>query len=329
MSPPSLGSWKHWHDAAPPRLGISACLLGQAVRFDGGHKRDRFCVEDLGPWVEWVPVCPEVEAGMPVPRPSLRLVETPGSLRLIAPKTGDDWTEALERFSAARVRQLARRELDGYVLKKDSPSCGMERVKVYGASGRLHSCGTGVFAAALERELPTLPLEEEGRLNDPRLRENFIERIFCRQRWRVFLREGATRRRLVEFHTAHKLLLRAHGEAGYQRLGRLVGSAGTLRDDALVHAYGEELHRTLRALTTVKRHANVLQHAMGYLKRLLAPGDKQEILTAIDDYRAGMLPLVVPLTLIRYNLRRFGVEYLLGQLYFDPHPKELMLRNHA
>lgn len=322
--------WRGWHDEAEPlRLGVSSCLLGEEVRFDGGHKRDRFVTDVLGPWVEWVPVCPEVDVGMGIPRPTIRLVKEDRGERLVAPKTGEDFTERMDTYAKGKLRELEDIGLDGYILKKGSPSCGMERLNVFGNDMPVHRRGVGRFTARLIEHWPHLPIEEEGRLNDPRLRENFIERVFCRNRWRLAVKRGLTRRRLVEFHTAHKLLLRAHNEASYQRLGKLIGSAGTIPDRELFASYEDEFQSCLRAKSNAKRHTNVLQHAMGYLKRVLDPAEKRDILAAIEDYRLGLLPLIVPLTLIRFNVNKHDVEYLRGQLYFDPNPKELMLRNHS
>jgi uncharacterized protein YbgA (DUF1722 family)/uncharacterized protein YbbK (DUF523 family) len=329
-SAPEVGCWSHWHHPDRPlRLGVSTCLLGEPVRFDGGQCRDRFVKDTLGQWFEFVPVCPEVEIGMGIPRPTVRLVDEGEGVRLVAPSSGEDFTARMDDYAAERIAALRELELDGYVLKKGSPSCGLERIKVYrnGMPARRNEAGR--FAAALRERWPGLPLEEEGRLNDARLRENFIERVFCRNRWRTLVARGLDRRRLVEFHTAHKLLIRAHNESAYRRLGKLVGSAGTMEDRELFTRYELEFHEALQTKATTKRNVNVLQHAQGYFKTQLSSAEKREMLGAIDDYRRGLLPLIVPLTLMRYNIRRHGVDYLAGQLYFDPHPKELMLRNHA
>jgi len=321
-------AWKHWHDAAEPiRLGISSCLLGQKVRFDGGHKHDRYLTDILGEWVEWVPVCPEIEIGLGIPRPTIRLEGTADDARLVEPTSGDDLTDKMWTYSERKVSDLQRIDLDGYVLKRASPSCGMERVKVYGKGGMPMKNGVGVYARVLMERWPQLPVEEEGRLNDPVLRENFIERIFSRNRWRRLVRDGLTRRRLVEFHTAHKLLLRSHNEAGYQRCGRIVASAGKVTDKELFDAYEDEFHTTLATRTTAKRHSNVLYHVLGYLKKVLESPQKQELVALIEDYRNGLVPLIVPVTLLRHHIRHHGVEYMRGQLYLEPHPKELMLRN--
>lgn len=321
-------AWAVWQNAEEEiRVGVSSCLLGQKVRFDGGHKHDRYLTGVLGDWVTWVPVCPEIEIGLGIPRPTIRLEGTADNARLVEPKQGTDLTEEMVDYARGRVDELQEGGLDGYVLKKGSPSCGMERVRVYGKGGMPAHNGVGIFARVLMEGWPDLPVEEEGRLNDPRLRENFVERVFCRNRWRNLVRKGTTRRRLVEFHTAHKLLLRSHNEAGYRRLGQIVASAARVPDDELFRQYEHEFFETLRRKTSTKRHTNVLFHIMGYLKRVLTPGEKQEMVNLIEDFRQGLVPLVVPVTLLRHHVHRHGIDYMLGQLYLEPHPKELMLRN--
>ena len=312
-----------------PRLGVSACLLGKNVRYDGGHKRDPFCVDVLGDFVEWVPVCPEVEVGMPVPRPTIRLVGKAAAPRLVAERTGQDWTAPMQAWAEARVEALAAEDLSGFVLKKDSPSCGMTRVRVHRPKGGPPSRdGAGAFARVLLARLPLLPVEEEGRLHDPLLRESFIERIFAFARWKALLEGGLTRGRLVEFHTAHKLALMAHSPDGYRKLGPLVAGAKGKPLAEVAEAYGALFMRSLAAPATRGRHQNVLQHMAGYFKRLEGP-ERKELEEVVRDYGRGHVPLVVPLTLFRSAVRRHGVEYLAGQTYLDPDPKELMLRNHA
>lgn len=333
MTEPSAtkhGRWNDWHEERQRlRLGVSTCLLGETVRFDSGHARDRFVTDTLGQWFEFVPVCPEVEVGMGIPRPTIRLIDEGQGMQLVAPSTGEDFTERMARYAEAKVAELMKLDLDGYILKKNSPSCGLERIRVYRNGMPVRRNEKGMFAAELAHRWPALPLEEEGRLNDPGLRENFIERVFSRNRWRSLVGRGLTRRSLVEFHTAHKLLIRAHNETAYRRLGRLVGSAGTMDDQELFAEYEVEFQGALRTKATVKKHVNVLQHALGYLKTIVDSAGKREILASIEDFRLGLLPLIVPLTLLRYHVRLHEIEYLAGQLYFDPHPKELMLRNHA
>jgi uncharacterized protein YbgA (DUF1722 family)/uncharacterized protein YbbK (DUF523 family) len=315
--------------ANPIRIGISACLLGHEVRFDGGHKRDGFLASTFGRYVEWVPVCPEVELGLGVPRPAMRLERDGDELRLFVPKTGADRTQAMRRYADARVRALAHDGLCGYVLKKDSPSCGMERVKVYDGQRAPARRGRGLFAAALLRSQPNLPVEEEGRLCDPRLRENFVERVFAYHRVQALFATPWTLGDLVAFHTAHKLQLMAHSASAYQRLGRLVAAAKGRPRVALGEQYEAELMEALNVLATPRRHANVLQHIAGYFKRQLDSDSRRELQALIDDYRGGLVPLVVPMTLVRHYVRRFGIGYLQQQVYLDPHPKELMLRNHV
>jgi uncharacterized protein YbgA (DUF1722 family)/uncharacterized protein YbbK (DUF523 family) len=316
-------------DESRIRIGISSCLLGNRVRYDGGHKRDRFLDDVLGPFVEWVPVCPEVEVGMGIPRESVRLVRLGDDVRMIAERSGTDHTEAMRRYTSKKLHALASLDLCGYVLKKDSPSCGMERVRLYGEKGQAERRGRGMFAAALLERFPHLPVEEEGRLGDAVLRESFIERIFAYRRLRDFFRGRWTVGGLVAFHTAHKLQLMAHAPKAYAELGRLVAGASRMDRTALRDRYVDEFMTALEVKCTPRRHVNVLQHIAGYFRKDLDPAVRQEIATLIEDYRSGLVPLVVPLTLIRHYVRRLGVAYLQGQHYLEPHPKELMLRNHV
>jgi uncharacterized protein YbgA (DUF1722 family)/uncharacterized protein YbbK (DUF523 family) len=315
------------------RLGVSACLLGNEVRYDGGHKRHPFLTDLLAPFVEWVPVCPEVEAGFGTPREAMRLVRghaaDDDAVRLLTVRTRRDVTKQLERAVTARVRQLASLDLDGYVLKKDSPSCGLFRVKVYGESGAGERTGRGIFAAGLANAQPLLPLEEEGRLSDARLRENFIERVFAYRRLRELAAGSALKAGdLMRFHARHKLLLLAHAPAAYARLGRLVASAKGRVNRALFDEYAEGFMQALAIPATRGRHVNVLQHMAGYFDAA-DTGSRRELAATIDDYGHGLVPLVVPLTLIAHHARRYDVRYLIDQVYLQPHPKELMLRNHV
>jgi len=323
--------WRRWHDERQPvRLGVSACLLGAEVRFDGSHKRDRYLTDVLGASVTWLPVCPELELGMGVPRPVIQLRGGEVGDRLVVREDGRDLTDAMRAFSDGRTAELAAAGLDGYVLKKDSPSCGLQRVRVHGAPGGMpQRTGVGHFAQALARAFPGLPLEEEGRLNDPPLRERFIEAIFSRNRWRVLVARGVTRPALVAFHEAHKMLLLAHDERLYRALGRLVGSFGRIPDDAIVARYAEGFAAAFARPATVARHVNVLEHLFGHLKRRLSKTEKREIGAAIGEYRAGRVPLVVPVSLLRFLVAAHEADWVRGQLYLEPHPKELMLRNHV
>jgi uncharacterized protein YbgA (DUF1722 family)/uncharacterized protein YbbK (DUF523 family) len=325
------------------KIGVSACLLGAAVRFNGGHKRDAFLTETFARHVEWVPVCPEVEIGLGVPRPSLRLVQRNGEVRLVeGPHAGSaasaasapDYTARMRAYAEKRVAHLIRENLSGYVLKKNSPSCGMERVKVYSAGGRPARNGRGLFAEALIRACPDLPVEEEGRLADPRLRENFIERVFAYRGLRSLFAGRWTLGSLVAFHTAHKFQLLSHSTQAYENLGRIVAGAGRKPRDRsrlgkLQRDYQHQFMAALRMMATPARNANVLQHMAGYFKDKLDGAAKRELQDLIADYRSGLVPLIVPVTLIRHYVRSFDIAYLKGQTYLEPHPKELMLRNHV
>jgi uncharacterized protein YbgA (DUF1722 family)/uncharacterized protein YbbK (DUF523 family) len=308
---------------------VSACLLGHEVRWDAGHKRDPFLTDLLAAHVAWVPVCPEVELGLGVPRETIRLEGDPRAPRLVAPRSGADHTDAMRAWARARVERLACEDLDGYVFKKDSPSCGMERVRVFGRAGTPARRGVGLFARVLMERLPLLPVEEEGRLHDAGLRERFVERVFAYARWKRFRAARPGRRALVAFHTAHELQLLAHAPAAYGRLGRLVAGAKGRPLAAVVDAYGRGFMRALGVPATRGRHANVLEHVLGHLSSGLAPVERRELVSLIADYRRGLVPLVVPLTLVRHHVRRLGLAWLAGQAYLDPHPKELMLRNHV
>jgi uncharacterized protein YbgA (DUF1722 family)/uncharacterized protein YbbK (DUF523 family) len=316
-------------DTGPIRIGISSCLLGQHVRFDGGHKRDAFLVDTFGAFVEWVPVCPEVELGLGTPREALRLVRKGDEIRMVNSKSGRDISAEMRRWARARVEALAGERLAGYVLKKDSPSCGMERVRVYGESGMADKRGRGLFAEALMEGSPRLPVEEEGRLSDPRLRDNFVERVFAYVRLRALFSARWTTGDLVRFHTSHKMALLAHSPQMYTELGRLVARAKSLDRASVEVRYRELFMDALAKMATARRHTNVLLHMAGHFKDLLDADEKQELVGTIEDYRLGLVPLIVPLTLVRHHVRRHRVEYLAGQIYLDPHPKELMLRNHV
>jgi uncharacterized protein YbgA (DUF1722 family)/uncharacterized protein YbbK (DUF523 family) len=318
-----------WSDAAVVRVGISSCLLGEEVRWDGGHKRDRFVTDVLAPFVEWVPICPEVEVGMGTPREPVHVTRESGEPRMLGSKSGEDWTHRMTSFAARRVRELEQLELCGYLLKKDSPSCGMERVKVRLGHGQSRRDGRGLFAAALLERFPALPIEEEGRLNDALLRENWIERVFAYRRLRSLFAGRWTTGRLVAFHAAHKLQLLAHSTESYRRLGRLVAGAKSAPRAELRDEYELGFMTALAERATPGRHVNVLQHCVGYLRDRVDASVREQLAAQISDYRAGFVPLIVPVTMLRHYVQQLGIEYLAQQVYLDPHPKELMLRNHV
>ena len=317
------------HEQSPLRLGVSSCLLGEQVRFDGGHKRSRFLTDQLDAFVEWVPVCPEVEAGMSIPRPALRLVREGNEVAMVEIASGRDHTRGMKRYAAQRVRALRGLELCGYVLKKDSPSCGMTRVKLYSTKGMPKREGRGLYASILIEAFPNLPVEDEGRLNDAGLRENFIERVFAYRRLRNLLRGRWTNREVVAFHAAHKLQLMAHSTVAYRELGRLVASIKQSSRAEFRDQYERGFMEALRHRATRGRNTNVLQHAAGHLKKLIDSASRAELSDLIEDYRIGLVPLVVPVTLLGHHARRHKIEYLTRQRFLEPHPKELMLRNHV
>ncbi|MFO7496931.1 MAG: DUF523 and DUF1722 domain-containing protein [Desulfobacterales bacterium] len=315
--------------SAPFKIGVSSCLLGNPVRWNGGHKRDSFIVDTLGQFVEFVPVCPEVECGLGVPRETLRLVGEPENPRLVTSRSNLDHTERMQQWAAARLAELATEDLCGFIFKKDSPSSGMARVKVYTPKGMPHKTGVGVFARAFMQRFPLVPVEEEGRLNDPKLRENFIEQIFALKRWRDSLEEGRSLGRLVAFHTQHKLLLLSHSEAHYRDMGKLVAAGKAHPLEELYRRYEELLVAALSLKPTYRKNTNVMLHLLGYFKQQLSADEKLELLELIEQYRAGNIPLIVPVTLINHYVRKYDQPYLKTQTYLNPHPLSLKLRNHA
>jgi uncharacterized protein YbgA (DUF1722 family)/uncharacterized protein YbbK (DUF523 family) len=294
-------------------IGVSACLLGHKVRFDGGHKHDRYVTDILGGYFHFVPVCPEVEIGMGVPREAVRLTGAPQAPRIVGGRTGTDWTERMTVFADQRVRQNDLRSLSGYILKKDSPSCGMERVKLYRPSQVPEKTAVGLYARALRARHPLLPVEEEGRLNDPRLRENFIERVFAYHRLQALMTGPFRRGAVVAFHAANKYLILAHSPAHYTRLGKLVADIKAHTPAQFRAAYSTGFMEAMAVRATPPKHHNVLLHILGYLKDRLGPGDKKYILEVCDDYRRGLTPLIVPLTLIKLFLARHDVPYIAMQ----------------
>lgn len=311
------------------KLGISACLLGENVRYDGGHKLDRFLRDTLGQYVAYVPVCPEVECGMGIPRESMHLEGDPAEPRLVTTRTKRDLTEMMVTWARKRVVELEGEGLCGFVFKSDSPSSGMERVKIFDLKGMPRKIGVGVFAGIFMKHFPLLPVEEEGRLHDPVLRENFIERIFIFKRWRDLNEQGRKSAALIDFHTRHKLQIMAHSPRHLSSLGKMAAKAGSSPGGDLWEQYQTLLMEALKLRATIKKHTNVLHHLMGYFKRDLSKDEKQELMEIIEHYHAGHVPLIVPITLINHYVRKYDQPYLKGQHYLNPHPLELQLRNHV
>jgi len=311
------------------RIGISSCLLGNPVRYDGGHKLDRYLTCTLGRYVDYVPVCPELECGLGVPRESMRLVGDPQNPRLVTSKTGIDHTDRMRQWAQKRVKELETENLCGFIFKKDSPSSGMERVKVYGKDGVPSKSGTGLFAGAFMEHFPLIPVEEEGRLHDSKLRENFIERIFTMKRWRETLSKKRSVGNLVDFHTRHKLLILSHSQNHHRQMGKLVAGAKDMPLEELFKTYESLLMDTLKLKATIKKNINVLMHMMGYFKAALSADEKQELIEIIDQYKKESVPLVVPITLINHYVRKYDQPYLKHQVVLNPHPVDLRLRNHT
>lgn len=311
------------------KMGISRCLLGENVRYDGGHQHDRYLTDTLGNYFEYIPVCPEVEYGLPIPREALRLVGKPENARLVTIKTGIDHTDGMLEWAYGKLKELEKENLCGFVFKSKSPSSGMRAVKVYGPSGMPLHKGVGIFAGAFMKQFPILPVEEDGRLHDSALRENFIERVFVYKRWQDLLEKGKTTKNLIDFHTDHKLLVMSHSPKHYSTLGKLVANAKSFKEEDLYREYIKSLMEGIRFISTVKKQTNVLHHIMGYFKKHLSADEKKELLEIIDNYHRQLVPLIVPITLLTHYVRKYGDTYLERQHYLHPHPVELMLRNHV
>ena len=314
---------------ASPKLGISSCLLGNEVRYDGGHKHNAYIRRTLGEYFDFFPFCPEVAIGLSTPRPPIRLIDDGESVRVLGTDDSSlDYTAKLRGYGDRVSGSMD--DYCGYIVKKDSPSCGMERVKIYQGKKEAPPVrrGSGAYTAALMASRPELPVEEEGRLMDPGLRENFVIRVFTLFRWRCMVKEGLTPGSLVEFHTRHKFLIQAHHEATYRKLGPMVSRAGSEDLDALAPEYLVCLMQGLRHVTTPGKQANVLMHIMGFIKNQMTPEDKTEMLDLIEMHQSGLVPVIVPITLMNHFLRRYPHEYIEKQYFLEPHPRELMLRNH-
>ena len=307
-------------------IGISSCLLGNEVRHDGGHKRNVYVTSTLSEYFNFKPYCPEMAIGMGAPRPTIRLTRSDSGIRLTGSDNAEmDVTDDMNAWSASAITGM--HDLSGFILKNNSPSCGMERVRVYDANGAPSRDGIGLFADNLMKAMPWLPVEEEGRLNDAMLRENYIQRVFVYYRWQQMTRQPFTVSQLMEFHQRHKFILLAHDEEEYRKLGPLIASVTKANLQQIADEYLLRMMTCLKSRASRKRHSNVLMHVMGFLKNKIGSDDKQELIEILDNYRNGKVPLIVPITLMRHHLRRFPDEYISSQYYMSPYPEELMLRN--
>ncbi|MBU4317937.1 MAG: DUF523 and DUF1722 domain-containing protein [Proteobacteria bacterium] len=313
----------------PLKIGISRCLQGENVRYDGGHSQDHFLTDTLGLYVSYVPVCPEVECGMSIPREAMRLMGDSQSPRLVTTRTGEDKTGLMQKWISPKLSSLEKENLCGFIFKKNSPSSGLFKVKVYGDSGIPQKTGVGLFARAFTERFPLIPVEEDGRLNDPKLREMFIEQIFTMKRWRELLAQPRRLGALVDFHTRHKLLIFSHSQNQYRAMGKLIALGKSIPTASLYDLYEKKLMEALKLATTVKKNANVLQHMMGYFKKDLSADEKKEMLEILDQYAKEEVPLIVPITLLNHYVRKYQQAYLSDQVYLNPHPLALKLRNHA
>lgn len=311
------------------KIGISACLLGENVRWNGGHTRDRYLTDTLGLYVDYVPVCPEVECGLGVPRETLRLVGDPDNPNLVTSKTNIDHTHRMTQWARKRVKALEKEDLCGFIFKKNSPSSGLYNVAVRTSKGMPQKKGQGIFARIFTEHFRRVPVEEEGRMHDPKLRETFIEQIFTLKNWRKTLAKDTKMGSLVDFHTRHKLLILSHSPKHYRTLGKLVAQGKALPLKDLFEQYETLLMEALRLTSTLKKNINVLQHIMGYFKKQLSSDEKQELLEIFDQYRKEYVPLIVPITLVNHYVRKHRQPYLGQQVYLNPHPIALKLRNHV
>jgi uncharacterized protein YbgA (DUF1722 family)/uncharacterized protein YbbK (DUF523 family) len=312
------------------RVGVSSCLLGQEVRFDAGHKRHGYVTDVLGAHFDFVSVCPEVEVGMGTPREPVRLVRRDDDeIRMLGVKSSADHTDAMRRYARRRVAALSALGLSGYILKKGSPSCGMERVRTYTSRGMPAPSDRGLFAASLAEAMPLLPLEEEGRLSDATLRENFIERVFAYSRVTAMFSGRWSIGDLVIFHSREKMLVAAHEPAAEKDLGRIVARAKREMRGDVADGYRRAFLAALSKPAPRRRHVNVLQHMLGHFRDALDAAPRQALAAVVEDYRNGLVPLVVPITLIRHYVGLCDIEYLARQTYLEPHPRELLLRNHV
>lgn len=316
-------------ECLPLRLGISQCLLGEPVRYDGGHKRDRFLVDVLGQHIEWVPICPEVEAGLGTPREPMHLINDLESPRLVTIRSNQDHTQQISRNTKKRLRDLRSLNLMGYVFKKDSPSCGIRQVKVLTREGRRLGTGQGLFAKGFQRTFPLIPIEDEGQLQDQAWRENFIERVFGYYRWQSLHHGRVTRNAVIQFHHAQKYLLLAHSRRHYHMLSQLISKTTQYTPKQLADAYGPLVMQAFSVKTSVRKHLNVLQQLATHLKSPLSPKAFSDLQGVLHDYHQGLVPLSVPITLIRHYVQVLEVHALMDQVYLSSHPKELMLRNHV
>jgi len=312
------------------KIGISACLLGEKVRYDGQHKLDRFLRDELGPYVDWLPVCPESECGLGIPREAMRLIgKDTESARLFTNKTFVDKTDQMLEYTHPKLDELEHQKLRGFIFKTKSPTSGMRGVKIYTEAGMPSHRGAGIFAREFMKRFPNIPVEDEGRLHDAGIRENFIETIYVYDRWLTYLENDKSTAGLMDFHASHKYLLMSHSPVLLKGLGKIVAAINKQNHAESLDQYEKTLLEALHLKATSRKHTNVLHHIMGYFKKHLSMDEKAELIEVIERYRQNLIPLVVPLVLLQHYVRKYQEPYLLKQWYLHPHPDELKLRNHV
>ncbi len=312
------------------KIGISSCLLGNEVRYNGNHASDPFVINTFAPYVDFIEVCPEVECGMPIPRETIDLYGEIDNPRLISNGAKIDFTMQMQKWVQKRLKELAHENLYAYIFKKNSPSCGLYDIRVYPDSEKSPlKAGVGMFSRAFLEHFPTIPAEDEERLHDPDSREHFIEKIFIMQRWRQLMQKPASRHQLIDFHTRHKLIFLAHNQQHYRLMGKFIAKIAELELETAYLQYFTLMTTLLNFKTTPKKHVNVLMHMLGYFKKELSSAEKQEMLDLINRFSQGLLPLIVPITMFKHYIQKYKREYLANQHYVEPHPLELKLRNHC
>lgn len=311
------------------RIGVSACLLGERIRPDRTHARSHYLTETLAKYVEFVPLCPEMACGMGLPREAVRQVDCSGDVRLIGYESGEDWTDRMNKWCEKALDGLKEEDLSGFILKNDSPTCALKQGRIYSTTGKAPRRGIGFFTDRLKARYPLLPLESDEGLHNPILRENFIHRVFVMNRWNAMLERGGDIGHLVDFHTRHKMLIRAHDLRGYRDLSRLLGDCTMESACDIIATYATTLFKSMELKTTRRKNGDVLKHAASQFKRMVAGDDWQEVQSLINAYTSGKVPLIVPITLINHHARKHDVAYLRQQTYLNPHPYELKLLNHC
>jgi uncharacterized protein YbgA (DUF1722 family)/uncharacterized protein YbbK (DUF523 family) len=311
------------------KIGVSACVAGEKVRFDRTHRRSAYLTETLANHVEFVPICPEIACGMGIPREPLRQVDCAGEIRLIGYESGKDLTKKMTKWARRVLKGLDKEGICGFVLRVHSASCGVNKSKIHSTEGKPPTHGPGFFTRMLQEHDPLLPIVTSEALQNAIQRENFIRRVFVLHRWRALTAKGTAIGNLVDFHTRHKMLIRAHDLQGYRELGHLLGESTMDNAEAVFDKYATLLFKSLTLKATPSKNRDVLSHAAGYFKKELDAEDKRELQAMITAYAKGKVPLLVPVTLLNHFARKYQRPYLTQQYYLNPEPAELKLLNHV